>query len=79
MNAELKLVLHPLAAPLTSHTPPASLALLIGPEGGLSDNEVAAAQNASFQAACFGPRVLRTETAPIVALSLAQYLWGDLS
>lgn len=79
VNAELKLVLHPQAASLDSHMPPASLALLIGPEGGLSDNEVAAAQNAGFQAACFGPRVLRTETAPIVALSLAQHLWGDLS
>ena len=79
VEADLKLVLHPEATTLASHQPPARLALLIGPEGGLSDNEVSAAQTAGFQAACFGPRVLRTETAPVVALSLAQYLWGDFS
>lgn len=79
VKADLKLVLHPEATALASHQPPARLALLIGPEGGLSDNEVSAAQTAGFQAACFGPRVLRTETAPVVALSLAQYLWGDFS
>lgn len=77
--ADLKLVLHPDAQPLTSHARPQRLALLIGPEGGLSEAEVAAAQSAGFHAACFGPRVLRTETAPVVALSLTQFLWGDLA
>ena len=76
-HAELKLVLHPVAEPLTSHDKPASLAFLIGPEGGLSDAEVAQAQSAGFHAARLGPRVLRTETAPVVALSVAQQLWGD--
>ena len=76
-EAELKLVLHPFAEPLTSHARPASLAFLIGPEGGLSEAEVAAAQHAGYQAARLGPRVLRTETAPVVALSVAQQLWGD--
>jgi 16S rRNA (uracil1498-N3)-methyltransferase len=76
-SAELKLVLHPVAEPLTSHRKPQSLAFLIGPEGGLSDNEVALAQSAGFQPARLGPRVLRTETAPIVALAVAQHLWGD--
>ncbi len=75
--AELRLVLHPVAEPLTSHARPASLAFLIGPEGGLSDAEVAQAQRAGYQAARLGPRVLRTETAPVVALSVAQQLWGD--
>ncbi|THG73914.1 16S rRNA (uracil(1498)-N(3))-methyltransferase [Pseudomonas sp. A-1] len=75
--AELKLVLHPVAEPLTGHARPASLAFLIGPEGGLSDAEVAQAQRAGYQAARLGPRVLRTETAPVVALSVAQQLWGD--
>ncbi len=79
VEADLKLVLHPEAAALASHQPPARLALLIGPEGGLSNAEVSAAQAAGFHAACFGPRVLRTETAPVVALSLAQYLWGDFA
>lgn len=79
VEADLKLVLHPDAQPLASHARPQRLALLIGPEGGLSPAEVSAAQSAGFAAACFGPRVLRTETAPIVALSLAQFLWGDFS
>ena len=78
VEAELKLVLHPVAEPLVSHAPPASLAFLIGPEGGLSDAEVEQARAAGFQAARLGPRVLRTETAPVVALSVAQQLWGDI-
>jgi 16S rRNA (uracil1498-N3)-methyltransferase len=76
-EADLKLVLHPVAEPLTSHEKPGSLAFLIGPEGGLNDAEVAQAQDAGFHAARLGPRVLRTETAPVVALSIAQQLWGD--
>ncbi|MBF7729984.1 16S rRNA (uracil(1498)-N(3))-methyltransferase [Pseudomonas sp. N040] len=76
-SAELKLVLHPLAEPLVSHARPGSLAFLIGPEGGLTDTEVGQAQAAGFQAARLGPRVLRTETAPVVALAVAQQLWGD--
>ena len=39
-RADLKLVLHPVAQPLESHAKPASLAFLIGPEGGLTDAEV---------------------------------------
>ncbi|NIX92249.1 16S rRNA (uracil(1498)-N(3))-methyltransferase [Pseudomonas fulva] len=76
-QAQLKLVLHPVAEPLVSHAKPASLAFLIGPEGGLSEPEVEQAKAAGFQAARLGPRVLRTETAPVVALSVAQQLWGD--
>lgn len=76
-EAELKLVLHPVAEPLASHTRPASLAFLIGPEGGLSEAEVRQAQACGYQAARLGPRVLRTETTPVVALSVAQQLWGD--
>jgi 16S rRNA (uracil1498-N3)-methyltransferase len=77
VQAELKLVLHPVAAPLTSHTKPQTLAFLIGPEGGLTDAEVEQAKAAGFHAARLGPRVLRTETAPVVALAVAQQLWGD--
>ncbi|AJO81180.1 16S rRNA (uracil(1498)-N(3))-methyltransferase [Pseudomonas sp. MRSN 12121] len=76
-QADLKLVLHPVAEPLESHAKPATLAFLIGPEGGLSDAEVAQAQDAGFLPARLGPRVLRTETAPVVALAVAQQLWGD--
>ena len=77
VDADLRLVLHPVAEPLASHARPGSLAFLIGPEGGLSDAEVDAAKAAGFHAARLGPRVLRTETAPVVALSVAQQLWGD--
>ena len=76
-QADLKLVLHPVAQPLESHAKPKTLAFLIGPEGGLSDAEVEQAHSAGFLPARLGPRVLRTETAPVVALAVAQQLWGD--
>ncbi len=78
VEAELKLVLHPVAESWVGHTPPRSLAFLIGPEGGLNDTEVQRARDAGFHAARLGPRVLRTETAPVAALAVAQQLWGDL-
>ncbi len=77
VEADLKLVLHPVAEPLVSHAKPATLAFLIGPEGGLTDGEVEQAKGNGFHAARLGPRVLRTETAPVVALAVAQQLWGD--
>lgn len=55
------------------------VALLIGPEGGLTTNERDAARAAGFLRAQLGPRVLRTETAPIAALSIIQFLIGDLN
>ncbi|WP_087720307.1 16S rRNA (uracil(1498)-N(3))-methyltransferase, partial [Salinicola salarius] len=55
-----------------------SAALLIGPEGGLSDAEVDAARRSGFQPLTLGPRILRTETAPVVALTLLQHHFGDL-
>ncbi|MNG02780.1 Ribosomal RNA small subunit methyltransferase E [compost metagenome] len=66
-----------MAEPLVSHQKPQNLAFLIGPEGGLSEAEVEQAKAAGFHAARLGPRVLRTETAPVVALAVAQQLWGD--
>ena len=56
----------------------ARVELLIGPEGGLDDAEIAAASRAGFSPVRLGPRVLRTETAGIVALAVLQGLWGDL-
>ena len=56
---------------------PASVLLLVGPEGGLSDNEIRLAQQAGCSPWTLGPRVLRTETAPLAALSVLQYRWGD--
>ncbi|SDO32684.1 16S rRNA (uracil(1498)-N(3))-methyltransferase [Vreelandella arcis] len=59
-------------------TRPEKAALLIGPEGGLSPDDVAAALAAEFAPLTLGPRVLRTETAPVVALTLLQHYFGDL-
>ncbi|MBU3068460.1 16S rRNA (uracil(1498)-N(3))-methyltransferase [Aestuariicella sp. G3-2] len=64
---------------LSATEKPASVALVIGPEGGLSDVEIQRAQQHQFQPLALGPRVFRTETAPIAAISVLQYLWGDLS
>ncbi len=66
--------MHDLAAPAQNQ-----LRLLVGPEGGLSEAETTAAQRAGFVPMRLGPRVLRTETAALVALSLLQARWGDLA
>ncbi|WP_043970481.1 MULTISPECIES: 16S rRNA (uracil(1498)-N(3))-methyltransferase [Acinetobacter] len=49
------------------------IALLIGPEGGLSEAEITTANQHQFKNWCIGDRVLRTETAPVVALSILNY------
>ncbi|NNP67508.1 16S rRNA (uracil(1498)-N(3))-methyltransferase [Acinetobacter sp. Ac_5812] len=49
------------------------IALLIGPEGGLSEAEINTANQYQFKNWCIGDRVLRTETAPVVALSILNY------
>jgi 16S rRNA (uracil1498-N3)-methyltransferase len=54
------------------------VALLIGPEGGLADEEMTAARGHGFDVLQLGPRVLRTETAPVVALSALGAHWGDI-
>ena len=76
----LRLVLSPSApASLVGlSSMPSKAELLIGPEGGLDDDELHAAQKAGFMPVRLGPRVLRTETAAVVALSVLQGLWGDL-
>jgi 16S rRNA (uracil1498-N3)-methyltransferase len=53
--------------------------LLIGPEGGLDDEEIERAENAGFVPVRLGPRVLRTETAAVTALTVLQAMWGDLA
>lgn len=54
------------------------IVVLIGPEGGLSEAEQRAALAAGFVAVRLGPRVLRTETAAVAALTLLQHRFGDL-
>ena len=54
------------------------VSLLVGPEGGLSDSEIDLSLNSGFEPLTLGPRVLRTETAPLAAISILQSLWGDM-
>jgi len=54
------------------------LALLIGPEGGLTEAERELALSHSFAPVRLGPRILRTETAPLSALSILQFVSGDM-
>ena len=57
---------------------PHSAALLVGPEGGLSDDEARMAQEAGFLKAGMGPRILRAETAAVAAAAIVQYAFGGL-
>ncbi|MCG5512271.1 16S rRNA (uracil(1498)-N(3))-methyltransferase [Ectothiorhodospira shaposhnikovii] len=57
---------------------PASIHLLIGPEGGLEENEIGQAVHEGMTPVRLGPRILRTETAGVAALAVIQALWGDL-
>ncbi|RUO58693.1 16S rRNA (uracil(1498)-N(3))-methyltransferase [Pseudidiomarina insulisalsae] len=81
LTPALRLTLDPYAQkPLRQQTlSNEHLQLLIGPEGGLTDHEVSAAAAADFQPVQLGPRVLRTETAALTALSVVQYQFGDLA
>lgn len=79
-NTEIKLVLHHEGDRKLAELPArcASVTLLVGPEGGLSDDEVQRARDAGFIALRLGPRILRTETAGMAALAALQAKWGDL-
>jgi 16S rRNA (uracil1498-N3)-methyltransferase len=74
-----RLILMPNASTsLSALTRPAgAVTLLIGPEGGFSDVEQEHALASGFVAVAIGPRVLRTETAAIAAITIVQTLWGD--
>ena len=77
-RAEKKFVLHHRATNrLDTSKEVSSVAILIGPEGGLSEKEILLAEKAYYESICFGPRVLRTETAPIATLAILQNTWGD--
>ncbi|MCG6896722.1 MAG: 16S rRNA (uracil(1498)-N(3))-methyltransferase [Thiocapsa sp.] len=58
--------------------PGSALTLLVGPEGGLSAGERERARAHGFEGVHLGPRILRTETAPLAAVAIIQALWGDL-
>ncbi|MGI9334163.1 MAG: 16S rRNA (uracil(1498)-N(3))-methyltransferase [Gammaproteobacteria bacterium] len=66
---------------LASRPPPTAqdVTMLVGPEGGLCDSELALTEQHGFVRVRLGPRVLRTETAAVAALTALQTLWGDLA
>ena len=78
--ADLDLVLTPGASQSLAGiaAPQTKVCLLVGPEGGLSPSETDDADVAGFRAVSLGPRILRTETAAVAALAVAQARWGDL-
>ena len=56
-----------------------NISLVIGPEGGLSSDEISQLEKKEhFHAVKFGPRILRTETATLSVITAIQLLWGDL-
>jgi len=74
-----RLLLSPQASLRARDLPrPARVVLLIGPEGGLADNEEELAIKAGFNPVQLGPRILRTETAALAALAALQHDFGDL-
>lgn len=79
IQAEAKFILLPEAKQKLSVTQEAkNIAVLIGPEGGLSEQEINLAVKNQFTPLNLGPRVLRTETAALAALTVIQYQFGDL-
>ena len=83
VEADLKLLLweessEPLAQ-LLPVCPPQRIAVVVGPEGGISREEADLAQAQGYRAVGLGPRILRTETAGIAIMTILQYLYGDLA
>jgi 16S rRNA (uracil1498-N3)-methyltransferase len=80
VNAAMRLVLAP-TAPQKLHemaVPDGKVMLLIGPEGGLTELEIGQAQQHNFHPLNLGPRILRTETAAVAALTVLQTIFGDM-
>jgi 16S rRNA (uracil1498-N3)-methyltransferase len=76
---DLCLVLDPCAANKLSDIPKqsSSATILIGPEGGLSEQELSLSRQNKFLPVKLGPRILRTETAALAVISVLQSKWGD--
>ena len=63
---------------LEARQQPESVAIVVGPEGGLSAQEVEQAIGHGFTPVSLGPRILRTETAGLAMVSILQFHWGDI-
>jgi 16S rRNA (uracil1498-N3)-methyltransferase len=78
-NSQCKIVFDTQSQQMLSQLEPCNeVSILIGPEGGLADNELTMAHSKDFHSIRLGPRTLRTETAVVTACSTLQVLWGDL-
>lgn len=80
LSSGLRLNLHPRAKHGVKQlsTEQTDISLLIGPEGGLSDDEINMTHQYQFTDILLGPRILRTETAALTALTALQVYFGDL-
>lgn len=80
INATLQILLSPRGSmslvSIAKRSPGQGMTLLVGPEGGLNDQEEHLAVQKGFLSATLGERILRTETAAIVAMSAVHTLWG---
>ena len=77
-SADARFVLAPGVEPIApGEDKPATVALLVGPEGGLTAAEIGLANRHGFRNWCLGPRVFRTETAPVAVLAVLQWQYGD--
>jgi 16S rRNA (uracil1498-N3)-methyltransferase len=71
----------PCSIPLADALPasrPKNAVVAVGPEGGFTDDETGFALKCGFVAVGLGPRILRSETAPLAVLAVLQYIFGDL-
>ena len=82
-DADLRLLLwEDSSAPLDqviSKASPRSAAVIVGPEGGISEAEGAQAVRSGYSSVSMGPRILRTETAGLAVISVLQYIFGDMA
>lgn len=69
---------HPTNAPAPPPIHASSVLVIVGPEGGFTHEEIEALRLTGVQSISLGPRILRGETAAIVAVALAQARWGDI-
>lgn len=78
VTADKRILLHPYTKQADKQDNTlSSVALLVGPEGGLTENEVEMAIKDGFEGWVLGSRILRAETAPLAALSVLQSRFGD--
>jgi 16S rRNA (uracil1498-N3)-methyltransferase len=79
-HSQLELVLSPTGKNRLPEAvkPKSAVTVLTGAEGGLTETEIQQAIQAGYLDICFGPRILRTETAAVAVLAVCQAMWGDL-